>query len=122
MYRSGLRIHEALALGESDLDQRRGSLLVRPGKGGRRREVGTDDWAWEHVQPWLTARSLPRSRSGPPCSWPTSTSAPSTTLSTPSGTPPILRVPDDRPHVVTYGLNWPLPASELLPVRFSPSA
>jgi|SRR3954447_2166704 len=36
--------------------------------------------------------------------------------------PPMLRVPDDRPHVVTYGLNWPLPASELLPVRFSPSA
>ena len=43
--RAGLRIHEALASGESDLDQRRGSLLVRRGKGGRRREVGMDDWA-----------------------------------------------------------------------------
>jgi site-specific recombinase XerD len=42
MWRAGLRIQEALALTESDLDQRRGSLLVRHGKGGRRREVGMD--------------------------------------------------------------------------------
>src|SRR4051812_23800721 len=56
MYRSGPRIHEALALGESDLDQRRGSLLVRRGKGGRRREVGMDEWAWEQLQPWLDLR------------------------------------------------------------------
>jgi integrase len=38
--RAGLRICEALALAEADLDARRGSLLVRRGKGGRRREVG----------------------------------------------------------------------------------
>jgi MFS family permease len=56
LWRAGLLIHEALALGESDLDQRRGSLLVRRGKGGRRREVGIDDWAWEQLQPWLTVR------------------------------------------------------------------
>ena len=31
LWRAGLRIHEALALGEADLDQRRGSLLVRRG-------------------------------------------------------------------------------------------
>src|SRR3954462_3462874 len=37
--RARLRIHEALALSESDLDRRRGSLRVRRGKGGRRREV-----------------------------------------------------------------------------------
>ena len=42
LWRSGLRIQEALALTEGDLDQRRGSLLVRRGKGGRRREVGMD--------------------------------------------------------------------------------
>lgn len=53
LWRAGLRIHEALALGEADLDQRRGSLLVRRGKGGRRREVGMDDWAWEQLQPWI---------------------------------------------------------------------
>ena len=40
LWRAGLRIHEALALTEADLDARRGSLLVRRGKGGRRREVG----------------------------------------------------------------------------------
>src|SRR3954463_14344977 len=34
LWRAGLRIHEALALNESDLDRRRGALLVRRGKGG----------------------------------------------------------------------------------------
>ena len=56
MWRAGLRIDEALALSESDLDRRRGALLVRRGKGGRRREVGMDEWAWEHLQPWLDLR------------------------------------------------------------------
>jgi integrase len=45
-WRAGLRIHEALALNESDLDRRRGALLVRRGKGGRRREVGMDECPW----------------------------------------------------------------------------
>ena len=36
LWRAGLRIHEALSLAEPDLDHRRGSLLVRRGKGGRR--------------------------------------------------------------------------------------
>jgi site-specific recombinase XerD len=56
LWRAGLRICEALALAEADLDPRRGSLLVRNGKGGRRREVGMDDWAWEQLAPWLEAR------------------------------------------------------------------
>jgi integrase len=43
LWRTGLRVQEALALAEQDLDQRRGSLLVRSGKGGRRREVGMDE-------------------------------------------------------------------------------
>src|SRR4051794_15912555 len=43
LWRAGLRIHEALALSEPDLDRRRGALLVRRGKGGRRREVGMDE-------------------------------------------------------------------------------
>jgi len=51
LWRAGLRICEALALTEADLDPRRGSLLVRRGKGGRRREVGMDDWAWEQLAP-----------------------------------------------------------------------
>src|SRR5215216_3778406 len=40
LWRGGLRVQEALALGERDLDPRRGSLLGRRGKGGRRREIG----------------------------------------------------------------------------------
>jgi len=48
--------HQALALNERDLDQRRGSLLIRRGKGGRRREVGMDEWAWEQLQRWLAVR------------------------------------------------------------------
>ena len=56
LWRAGLRIQEALSLAEADLDQRRGSLLVRHGKDDRRREVGMDAWAWEHLQPWLGVR------------------------------------------------------------------
>jgi integrase len=49
LWRAGLRIQEVLALAEGDLDQRRGALLVRRGKGGRRREVGMDAWGWEEL-------------------------------------------------------------------------
>ncbi len=42
LWRAGLRISEALALTESDLDRARGSVMVRHGKGGKRREVGMD--------------------------------------------------------------------------------
>jgi hypothetical protein len=49
LWRAGLRISEALALTESDLDPKGGSVLIRAGKGGKRRMVGIDDWAWEHV-------------------------------------------------------------------------
>ena len=49
LWRAGLRISEALAFTETDLDVRTGSVLVRSGKGGKRRMVGMDDWAWEHV-------------------------------------------------------------------------
>jgi site-specific recombinase XerD len=56
LWRAGLRIQEALALAEADLDQRRGALLVRRGKGGRRREVGMDAWGWEELRPWLELR------------------------------------------------------------------
>jgi site-specific recombinase XerD len=56
LWRTGLRVHEALALAEHDLDQRRGSILVRHGKGGRRGEVGMDAWGWEQLQPWLERR------------------------------------------------------------------
>jgi len=57
LWRAGLRIQEALALAEHDLDRRRGSVLVRHGNGGRRREVGMDEWGWVQLRPWLTARA-----------------------------------------------------------------
>jgi integrase len=60
LWRAGLRISEALALAESDLDRSRASVLVRRGKGGKRRQVGMDRWAWEQLDPWLRVRvSLP---------------------------------------------------------------
>ena len=60
LWRAGLRISEALALAESDLDRARGAILVRRGKGGKRREVGMDRWAWDQLDPWLQLRvSLP---------------------------------------------------------------
>jgi hypothetical protein len=56
LWRAGLRISEALALTESDLDPKTGSVLVRSGKGGKRRMVGMDDWGWEHVARWSEHR------------------------------------------------------------------
>lgn len=56
LWRSGLRISEALALAESDLEPGRGALLVRHGKGGKRREVGMDEWGWDQLRPWIDAR------------------------------------------------------------------
>ena len=63
LWRAGLRISEALALNETDLDSDRGALLVRHGKGDKRREVGMDRWAWSHLEPWLELRrTLPVGR------------------------------------------------------------
>jgi integrase len=56
MWRAGLRISETLALTESDLDAGRGAILVRHGKGNKRREVGMDQWGWELLRPWLAYR------------------------------------------------------------------
>jgi integrase-like protein len=56
LWRAGLRISEALALTETDLDPETGSVLVRAGKGGKRRMVGMDDWGWEHVARWAEHR------------------------------------------------------------------
>ncbi|HZU40459.1 MAG TPA: tyrosine-type recombinase/integrase [Solirubrobacteraceae bacterium] len=42
LWRAGLRIGEALALNEADLDLDRGALLIRHGNGNKRREVGMD--------------------------------------------------------------------------------
>jgi site-specific recombinase XerC len=44
-------------LSEGDLDLSRGAILVRRGKGGERREVAMDRWAWEQLSPWLHLRA-----------------------------------------------------------------
>jgi site-specific recombinase XerD len=56
LWRAGLRITEALSLAETDLEQDRGALVVRHGKGDKRREVGMDRWGWTHLAPWLELR------------------------------------------------------------------
>jgi site-specific recombinase XerD len=57
LWRAGLRISEALDLAERDLDASRGALRVRHGKGGKRREVGMDEWGWQQLRPWIVARA-----------------------------------------------------------------
>jgi site-specific recombinase XerD len=56
LWRAGLGIGEAMALTEPDLDAARGSILVCQGKGGKRREVGMDDWGFDQLRPWLDRR------------------------------------------------------------------
>ena len=51
LWRAGLRISEALALAETDLDRERGAVLIRRAKGGRRREVGMDRWGKRRDKP-----------------------------------------------------------------------
>ncbi len=58
LWRAGLRIGEALDLAETDLDRSRGAVLVRRGKGGKRREVGMDRWACDQLRPWLEIRAI----------------------------------------------------------------
>ena len=45
------------ALAETDMDVRRGAVLVRHGKGDKRREVGMDSWARAHIKPWQQLRT-----------------------------------------------------------------
>jgi site-specific recombinase XerD len=60
LWRTGLSIQEALDPTELDLDPRRGSVLLRRGKGDHRREVGMDDWGCEQFEPCLEVRrSMP---------------------------------------------------------------
>jgi len=56
LWRAGLRIGEALAPAETDLDRSRGAILIRRAKGGKRREVGMDQFGWENLDPWLQRR------------------------------------------------------------------
>jgi site-specific recombinase XerD len=56
LYRSGLRITEALSLLPKDLDAVNGSIRILNGKGGKSRTVGMDPAAWDYVNHWLVHR------------------------------------------------------------------
>jgi integrase/recombinase XerD len=63
-----------------------GAVLVRRGKGDKRREVGMDRWGWQQIEPWLDYRpGLPVGAllcvmHGPTAGRPWSSSAARTTL------------------------------------------
>jgi site-specific recombinase XerD len=56
LYRSGLRIDEALALHPKDVDLVAGTITVLHGKGNRRRTVGIDGQALAVLELWLRRR------------------------------------------------------------------
>ncbi len=63
MYRSGLRVGEALSLQPKDVDLHIGAIQVLHGKGDRRRTVGIDPGASPVIQQWVDLR---RERLAPP--------------------------------------------------------
>ena len=58
LWRAGLRISEALALAETDIDASTGSVLVRHGKGDKRREAGMDQFGFQQLAAWQAHRVL----------------------------------------------------------------
>lgn len=120
LWRGGLRIAEALALTETDVDQQRGALVIRHGKGDRRREVGMDDWGFEHLDAWLIHRvQMPVGPllcviAGPTCGRPWSASAARTHLRTVAAEAGVRR--RFAPHQLRHGLAVEL-AREGVPVN-----
>lgn len=57
MYRSGLRVSEALNLHRKDVDLSIGAIAVLHGKGDRRRTVGIDPGAAPIIKRWIEVRS-----------------------------------------------------------------
>lgn len=55
LWRAGLRIQEALAI---NIGPRRAprNAAGAPRKGDKRREVGMDEWGWQHLDRWGTLR------------------------------------------------------------------
>ena len=56
LYRTGLRISEALALYPKDVNLEIGAVAVLHGKGNRQRTVGIDPGANRHIEAWLERR------------------------------------------------------------------
>ena len=57
LYRSGLRISEALDLYEHDLRAGDRAIVVRHGKGDKRRVVLVDEWGWGELAHWMAVRA-----------------------------------------------------------------
>jgi integrase len=57
LWRSGLRIAEALDLELRDLNRDDLCLTVRHGKGDKRRISAMDEWGWNELNRWLVARA-----------------------------------------------------------------
>ena len=57
LWRSGLRISEALDLEPRDLNREHFCLTVRHGKGDKRRISAMDEWGWKMLEPWLDVRA-----------------------------------------------------------------
>jgi integrase len=64
LWRSGLRISEALAVVLEDLDEDTGTVLVRNGKGNKRGISGMDAWGFTEIRPWVDER-VERFKRGP---------------------------------------------------------
>jgi site-specific recombinase XerD len=58
LYRTGLRISEALALRPKDVNLEIGSVVVLHGRGDRMRTVGIDPGANPHIEAWLERREM----------------------------------------------------------------
>lgn len=56
LWRTGLRVSEALALFPRDVDERAGTVRVRDGKGGTSRLANIDHEALSHVHAWMELR------------------------------------------------------------------
>jgi len=56
LYRAGLRLAEALALGVKDVDLAQGTICVMHGKGDRQRTVGIDPASAALIERWLQVR------------------------------------------------------------------
>lgn len=55
--RTGVRVSEMLDLLESDLIRDDGTIVIRRGKGAKRRLVGMDAWGWRELDDWLQVRN-----------------------------------------------------------------
>jgi site-specific recombinase XerD len=58
LWRTGMRMTEMLALEERDLHRAEKMIVIRRGKGGKRRLVMMDEWGWDQLERvWLPQRA-----------------------------------------------------------------